>query len=343
MKKTSFTWLVLAAGAFFAANVSADEAATNRLTFSARFGFDIKSKFKGISPMSAPNNLRSTPSQPGRPNGDPYNYDDGYVLTDISGNAGGQTWYWGYDSGSQISGDTILLSRSGAVGKYPSRSMKEDPSIGAELVFSRQFCAHENVRFGFEAAANYMNLSLDDNHPFAANLTRTTDAYPFTTGTTPPDANPDPYQGSFAGPGFLLGDTPVSSSTTIISGATLNDHRRLDSDIFGFRLGPYAEFPITERLNLQVSGGLAGALLNNDVAWSITGTTLSGKGSDTDMLWGGYLAANLSWQFCEKWSAMAGVQYQNLGKYEHSFGGRRVELDLHHSFFVTVGVGFSFK
>ena len=112
----------------------------------------------------------------------------------------------------------------------------------------------------------------------------------------------------------------------------------LESD----RLGPYAEFPITESVNLQVSGGLAGALLNNDVAWSIIGTSLSGKGSDTEMLWGGYLAANLSWQFCENWSAVAGVQYQNLGKYEHSFGGRRVELDLHHSFFVTVGVGFSF-
>lgn len=337
MKKTSFTWLVLAAGAILAASVSADESATNRLTLSARFGFDIKAKFKSVSAASAPVGLRNTPD------GDAYNYDDGYVLTDISDNAGGQTWYWGYDENSQVSGDTILLSRSGGTGKYPARSMKEDPSVGAELVYSRLLCPHEKVRFGIEAAANFMNLSLDDDHSFSANVTRTTDAYPFTTGTTPPDAGSDPYQGSFAGPGFLLGDTPISSSTTIVSGATLNDRRRLDSDIFGFRLGPYAEFPITERLNLQISGGLAVGLLDTDVAWSISGTTLKGRGHDTDTLFGGYLAANLSWQMCENWSAVAGVQYQNLGTYEHSFGGRRVELDMSHTFFVTLGVSCSFK
>src|SRR5256885_10986486 len=42
----------------------------------------------------------------------------GYVLTDVSGNLGGQTWYWGYDdSASQISGNTILLNRSTVSGR----------------------------------------------------------------------------------------------------------------------------------------------------------------------------------------------------------------------------------
>ena len=342
MKKTLSTWLVLGAAASFAANVFVDEGNTNRLTFSARFGFGIKANFKSIKPTSTPNNLRNTPD------GDPYNYDDGYVggvgglRPDISGNAGGQTWYWGYDGASQVSGDTILLSRSGAVGNYPGHSMRDDPSTGAELVYSRQLFARETTRLGFEAAANYMNLSLDGSTAFLAQLTRVTDAYPFTSGTTPPGVDPDPYQGSFNGPGFLIGDMPVSSSTTIISGATLVDRRRLDADIWGFRLGPYAEFPITEDVNLRLSGGMAVALLDTDAAWSITGTALSGKGHNDGVLFGGYLAANLSWQICGNWSAVAGVQYQNLGKYEHSFGGRSVELDMHHSFFVTVGIGFSF-
>jgi hypothetical protein len=123
----------------------------------------------------------------------------------------------------------------------------------------------------------------------------------------------------------------------------VSDRRRLDSDIWGFRLGPYAEFPITDRVNFQLCGGMAVALLNNDVAWSITGTGLSGKGHDSAVLWGGYVAANLSVQLHKNWSAVGGVQYQNLGTYEHSFGGRRVELDLSHSFFVTLGVSCSFK
>lgn len=35
-------------------------------------------------------------------------------------------------------------------------------------------------------------------------------------------------------------------------------------------------------------------------------------------------------------------QYQNLGTYQHSFGGRQVEVDLRNSIFVTLGLGYSF-
>ena len=69
----------------------------NRVTVSARFGFNFSAKFKGLSALPQPITSRFTSR------GDRYNYDDGYVLTDISGNQGSQTWYWGYDnSGSQI-------------------------------------------------------------------------------------------------------------------------------------------------------------------------------------------------------------------------------------------------
>ena len=43
------------------------------------------------------------------PNGDPWNYDDGYVLTDISGNAGGLTTYWGYQNASQYQADANTI------------------------------------------------------------------------------------------------------------------------------------------------------------------------------------------------------------------------------------------
>jgi long-subunit fatty acid transport protein len=59
-------------------------------------------------------------------------------------------------------------------------------------------------------------------------------------------------------------------------------------------------------------------------------------------LWGGYVSANVSWQLDESWSVMGGVQYQNLGTYRHSFNGQQVELDLSNSFFIAVGLGYSF-
>jgi formylglycine-generating enzyme required for sulfatase activity len=45
------------------------------------------------------------------PDGDAYNYDDGYVLVDSSGNAGGYTRYWGYDNSSQIVNGLLVLHR----------------------------------------------------------------------------------------------------------------------------------------------------------------------------------------------------------------------------------------
>src|SRR5258708_1507516 len=120
MKQNSVILFVLIAAALPMHAAELEEPATNHLnhlTLSARLGFNISATFKGFS--TAP--LASTRVTP---HGDRYNYDDGYVLTDISGNAGGQTWYWGYDdSSSQISGNTVLLSRSTLSGGSLSQEM----------------------------------------------------------------------------------------------------------------------------------------------------------------------------------------------------------------------------
>ena len=317
----------------------ASDPVTNRFTFSGRFSLNIKAKFQDVG--------RVLPAPPRTtPDGANYNYDDGYVLTDSSGNFGGQTWNWGYDnSASQISGNTILLSRSAASGRSASASADSDPGLGAELAYDRLFIVRDKFRFGLEAAANFLDLSMQKSSTFSRNVTRTTDAYPFTPGTTPPLANPaQPYQGSFGGAGFVIGDTPVSSTPSIIPGTIVTAHRRLDSNLWGFRVGPYVEFPLSETFSLWASGGFAFGILDNSLGWresTLAGLT-SGSGRDASLLLGGYAGVNVSWQFSDQWSAVAGAQYQNLGTYVHTFGSQRVELDLSQSIFLTVGLGYSF-
>ena len=318
---------------------------TNRLSLSGRVGLGISARFKGIAVLPVPALNRTTPG------GDAYNYDDGYVLSDTSGNFGGQTWYWGYDnSASQISGNNILLSRNSSA-SIGSSEADDKPGYGAEVLYSRMLGAKGNLRYGFEAAINYLNFSVNDSRPRAASLTRVTDAYPFTPGTTPPAATPgNPYQGSFDGPGFVIGDTPVSSSTTVAPGAAVsNGHREFDADIWGIRVGPYLEFPLGEKFKLSVSGGLAAALISAEASWteSITisgtaGPSVHGSGRNTDFVLGGYLAGNAAWEINERWSIVGSVQYQYLGRYDHSFGGRAVEADLTHGIFITLGVGYKF-
>src|SRR5258708_6045771 len=88
---------------------------TNHLTLSLRFGLNISAKFKGIG-------TSLFPSSPGAgqvtPNGDPYNYSDGYVLTDSTGNFLGVTSYWGYDNVSQynLAANTFTFHNSSDAG-----------------------------------------------------------------------------------------------------------------------------------------------------------------------------------------------------------------------------------
>lgn len=343
MKKFHYAGLVLAGSALFTSAASAESFETNRFTFSARFGFNISAKFKDIGRVSLNGISRATP------NGHNYNYDDGYVLEDVSGNFGDQTWYWGYDdSARQISGDTILMSRSSSAGNFESRERDDDPTLGAELVYNRQLGVKGKLHWGIEAAANYLDFSSHDNRSINGSLAGVTDAYSYTPGTTPPTATPgNSYQGTLDGPGFVIGATPVSS-TASLSSATLSGKRELNADIWGFRLGPYLEYPITENLNVSLSGGFAFALLNAEAKWNETLATpganysLIGKGQDCGALWGGYVAANLAWQFSERWSAVGGIQYQDLGTFDESIGGRGVEIDLSSSIFLTVGLGYSF-
>jgi len=355
MKTTRFIWIALAAATFTTA-ACAEEIVTNRLTASLRFGLNISARFKGSVGTLAPGLTRTTP------NGDAYNYDDGYVHTDVSGNEGGQTWYWGYDNsatypagqisdGAAFPANTILFSRSTPSGDFSSPSMQDDPHLGVEVVYDRHLVTKQNISYGVEVAGNYMNIALRDSRSFSGSTTRTTDAYSYMPGTTPPGATPsDPYQGSYDGFGFLLGDTPAASGTAVVPGGyTVSGTRKLDADLWGMRLGPYADISLGERWNLWISGGLAVGVLDTEASWSesisLPGpVTLAsfGNGSDSDLLWGWYVSANISYDITEHWSAVAGVQFQDLGKYSHGFGGRTAELDLSKSFFITVGVSWRF-
>lgn len=349
MKRNQFILAGLIAAGLLAPQLAQaqQDPATNRLTFSARFALNISAKFKGTAPIAVPTASRTAP------HGENYNYDDGYVLPDISGSGDGNTWYVGYDnSASQVNmaNNTILLSRSTGAATLHSGEMDDDPSLGAELNYTRQIGVTEHFRYGFEAAANYLNISMRGGG-YGVRGQRVTDAYQFSDGTTPPSATPgNPYQGSFEGPNFMVGTTPVSSTTSQGTVGTVTGSRSLDADLWGGRIGPYLEYYLHDKVSVSLSGGLALGYLDNNVSWNETvhftsGGSLPadiGHGSDQELLAGFYLAANAYWRLSEHWSAAGSLQYQNLGTYEHAFGTRKAELDLSSSIFISIGVSYNF-
>jgi hypothetical protein len=366
MNRNHKNWTVPVSGVLlFATAVSADQDlqtylnSTNRVTLSLRFGLNVKGRFK--SGLGGANSAFALPFASNRrtPNGDPYNYDDGYVLTDISGNAGNQTWYWGYDNSSQVNfaNNTISFDRT-SMANVPNvgDSADDDSSrLGAEITYNYEIGKKDKwhqLRYGVELAANWMPITLDSHGSYSVARMLQTDTYGYTPGTTPPgygEPSELPYEGTFQGPNFVLNVPPISSMTTLPSGQFIVQ-QHFDGNLWGFRLGPYLELPLSKRWSLHLSGGLAVGLLDGDASWrenlAVPGLaqpiTESGGGSDTKLLWGYYIGLQAAYQFNNRWGLEAGVQFQDLGIYHHNFDGSKVELDLSKSIFVHAGVSYSF-
>ncbi len=319
----------------------------NRFGASFRAAFNVDVEFENVGAFAAPPPRLTL-------DGDPYNYDDGYVLVDSTGNMAGYTRYWGYDSASQVPGDgTLLMSNYSSSGTTVG-SDGDEFHPGGEITYSRVLGGDDNWRWGLETALNYMNVSAHDSSAASASVTRQSDAFqlpPLEGGgfVNPP---PAPYQGRFAlqpegNP--VIGATPISSSTSMIM-AAVTGSRRFEADVFGLRFGPFLEVPMGEDLFLTVSGGLSLAQVRSDFKFNdttvpqsgINGITATGSGSHQDLQVGAYAAGNLVYQLGQSWEVFGGVQFQDVGKYSHKENGRKAVLDLSQSLFVVLGVNVSF-
>ena len=314
----------------------------DHLTLRARVGLNIDARFSGTGSFKPARSAGGTGSAL-----DHY-YDDGYVRVDSSGNVGGKTWFWGYDAASQISGDNILFHSTSSTSATSPQDISDNPQLGFELVYNREigtFGKRKQHRWGLEASIGWTGIGINDNSAGRANVTRVTDAYGFTTGTIPPAA---PFQGTFSGANFLLGDTP-SRTIQSISGAQVTGSREFDGNLFIGHLGPYADFALSEKLHLSVSGGLAIGGMFSEFSWDET-VSFSGSpplrhhasDNDSGFLVGGFIGANLGYQFNPRWNAQLGVQFESLGDYSQTVAGHKASIDLGKSLYVTVGIGYSF-
>jgi hypothetical protein len=316
----------------------------NRFGLSYRMGFNIPVHMRNFGSFSsAPNPKRNLDNSP-------YNYDNGYVYPDAGTPNSGVTHYWGYsgftyNGSSQLPGNgTILMQRTSSAG-LNSEGRENDPQSGLELTYNRELGRNKNLRWGLEAAFNYMNVSIDDSRPLAGNASLRTDAFAL---QVPESLMPPPgYQGRKNNPGVVIGSTPQSSETLILE--TVTGSRKLDADIFGLRLGPCLEIPVSKHVSVGFSGGLSLAEINSNFRYTETIQagpvklpSTRGSGSNNDLLAGGYVEGNVSCSLNRSTGVFAGVQFQDLGQYSHKINSREAVLDLGKSIFVTLGLSYSF-
>jgi hypothetical protein len=322
------TSLIFAVATPFAQGADSPEENPNRLSLGARFGMNFKAAFSksaAINPGPALGGMN-------------HNYNDGYVRLDSSGNAGGLTWNWGYQNASQVAGDSMQFTAL----RSSSHKTTDDPQYGTELTYQRVIGHLPGVtsgRWGLEAAFGYTDLDLRDNRSGPASVT--VDTYAL-GGVLPPAA---PYNGTFQGPGALLGDTPIRTTGT----AMVTSHQKLSGQLYTIRLGPFAEWNFTPQLSLAASVGLTLAPSSvsydfSEITTLASGATFaeSGHSSKTELLYGPYISATLRYDFNKRFGVYVGAQVQSLTDLDQSVGRRTARLDQSVTVYGILGASWKF-
>jgi hypothetical protein len=194
-------------------------------------------------------------------------------------------------------------------------------------------------------------VGIRDGRNLRADLERVTDTYAL-EGIDPfdPPGSQNPYHGTFRGPGPLIPDAPINRSVDVIPGGVLvTGTRQLDANLYGIRLGPYIEWPLSDKWTVGLNGGFTLVAVDSDFRFRETVTPsgsspilTTGSGAETDLLPGGYIGGNVSYQVAPNVTLFSSAQFQHVGDFTQNVNGKRAELDLGKSLFVTVGLNWSF-
>jgi hypothetical protein len=320
----------------------------NKVSLSYRMGLNMKVDFKNLGGLQL--------SDPGPATGSAYNrnYDNGYNRVDISGNHDDLTWYWGYENDLSHQGSTLTLQSESTPPTAASGQYQDHPQSGVELSYSREFSRGKRWRLGLEGAFGYTAISIQDEQTLNYFVNRTSDSF----GLGPVIPPLPPYAGTYAGPGPLISSSLAPgdrSVTTLNSAATILGERRVDSDVFTLRIGPYLEVPLNRKFSLNFGGGFTLAWADTQFSFretvmisdplyniNLTSTLRSGSGSETDFLIGGYAGAGLSYAISDQVGVFAGAMFQAAGNAVNKENGKQSVLNLGQSVIVSIGASYSF-
>lgn len=323
----------------------------NRFSLKATFNFNIKSEFTSATPINSgalvPGVNRS--------------YDDGFVFRDISGNAGGKTWNWGYNSASQFSASDAALPAPNAgspslafhtaasLADGQTRGSRDKVLPGIELSYEEvlgrfHLTERRRANFGILISAGYMRLGQSDSATLAGLTGLTTDKY-LTGGVLPPLP---PYTGSFATAGPLLPDVPVERATTAVAATgTLNN--RHTGSLYGFSLGPFLELPLHDRVSLSLGAGLGVVYASTTyefqetvVVPGVVTAARSGRVSADNWLFSTTARANLYVGLSPAWSWELGLAYQFAGNSRSTVQGKSANLQLDSILSLNTGLNYAF-
>ena len=295
-------------------------------------GFNFSARLRNLGNPSAPS-FPAPPPPPGGPfvSATGIHYRDGYVGIDSSGNLGGTTWYWGYARSDQIQGDNLLLSRSGSGTIF--NHIHDAPQHGVEIGYRWRYRESDGSKMGVEASFSFMDLDLKASGAVDPRILL---VHAFGLGGIVP---PAPYIGTYEGPRAVIDAIPKPATIHLVS--------EFDGEVYGFKVGPYAIWPLNDRVSFTLSGGFALLLHDSDfrLQQSVSipgGGTISTEiiRSDLGLLPGGYIAGALSYKLSDQFNCFTSLQYQNAGRHTYNVGDIKADINFDQSYLLSVGFSY---
>lgn len=286
-------------------------------------------------------------------------YADGYVRHENNTPITGNTWYWGYESDSQLQGnnlvfhgqgDTINLTQSALT----SGDWTEENLDGFGPLLQAEWVRRINAEWSWSVLGSFLFTGFESDHTgstFTAShqsLTQSViDSYDL-SGFFIPSA---PYHGDFIGPGPTVSASPNSRLTQTLE-QTDDTYRNVitqsfDLNLFTLSLGPTIEWH-HDKWGVQAGAGLAvniahwraaqrETLLRNDepiATWLM-------RESNTEALWGGFMQVAVHRALDHDWHVSVFARYDCSQGIEAQVGSSRLDLDL-DAFTAGVMIGKTF-
>lgn len=351
--KHSLFLILLAAASNTQAGTPEDAITVPGATSPWRFGagyaplIGLETEFTGLGTFNR--NFNAQPPGGGRN----YNYDNGFVRLDSSGNKDSATWNWSYQDAGQFDpgggGSMSYTLTSSSADASATEDGENASGVECYTYFDMGAATFPQLKdlgatWGFRGGLHYAHVDVDSSAALNSGTFVLTDRFKL-GGVVPPAA---PYTGTFNGPGPLIGDAPVRS-TTAGAAALVAGSRELDVHLTTLSFGSYLEIPVCRRFSMLFEGGLNAAIASGDYdfqsATTITGLgtkNSSGSDSDTSILPGAYLGLSGVYQLNPNWAIQASGRYQYLDDFTLGDNGSEAELSFGSAFILSLGATYSF-
>lgn len=324
------------------------EADPNRLSVNGKYSVNAKGSFTSSTPAANIGPL-------GGGAGTQRFYNDGFVGTDISGNAGGRTWNWSYNDPVQMPvAGTLNFHTTTSPTDGSTRNSGDGGLPGVEVRFGRVLGSFDlgggmKVHWGLFGGLSYADLHLRDNGTQSGAITGTTDSYTVGPGTplAPYPGPPNPV----AGPGPLIPDAPASR-TAFAGTATSAVRNELSGGLYAFTLGPFFELPLGDKWQIDLGVGAVAAAAHRQYSFAesttitapvgVPGVQRSGEVRSTDWLFGAGVRLGVGYNLSDMITLELGVDYQHLGSASQAVKGKTAKLDLDNVIGFTGGVRWRF-